>query len=127
MKYNRGGKPMTQEERDLIKQELLNELRSQYKIEPRRQAPYAALSEQRDKWFSFKKNISESLMGAALGSGNSAYHAWEHIRLLTCRICGVKNSRSIGLAADANEVCEALCQTVYDLAMKHRGKTDEEV
>lgn len=119
---------MTQEERDLIKKELLIELQDQYKIEPKRQDVSPVLADVRNKWFrDERKAVTNSIMGKAFGIGYVAWSSWENIRRLTCQICGVQYVRDLANRDDANEVCEALCQAVYDLAMKHRGKTDEEV
>ena len=48
----------------------------------------------------------------------------EQIRRLTCVACGKKYVRQLTEDDHAEEVCEEICQTIYDIAMM-RKKDDQ--
>ena len=71
------------------------------------------LQEPRNKWFRDANGSgTDSLMANALGNSFVAWSAWEQIRRLTCE------------DDHAEEVCEQICQTIYDIAMM-RKKDDQ--
>ena len=50
--------------------------------------------------------------------GNITYwQVWELIRKLTCYICGVGYVRNLESNDNAEEVCEKLCQAIYDIKL----------
>ena len=69
------------------------------------------LQEPRNKWFR-----------DANGSGTDSLmaNAWEQIRRLTCVACGKKYVRQLTEDDHAEEVCEQICQTIYDIAMMRK-------
>ena len=46
-----------------------------------------------------------------------AWEAWEHIRRLTCLVCGVRYVRQLEGNPDAERICDEICQKIYDLRM----------
>ena len=78
------------------------------------------LQKPRNKWFRDANGSgTDSLMANALGNSFVAWSAWEQIRRLTCVACGKKYVRQL-----TEEVCEQICQTIYDIAMM-RKKEDQ--
>ena len=63
---------------------------------------------------------TDSLMANALGNSFVAWSAWEQIRRLTCVACGKKYVRQLTEDDHAEEVCEQICQTIYDIAMMRK-------
>lgn len=63
---------------------------------------------------------TDSLMANALGNSFVAWSAWEQIRRLTCVACGKKYVRQLTEDDHAEEVCEEICQTIYDIAMMRK-------
>lgn len=43
------------------------------------------------------------------------WDAWEHIRRLTCLVCGVRYVRQLEGNPDAERICDEICQKIYDL------------
>lgn len=83
------------------------------------------LQEPRNKWFKDANGSgTDSLMANALGNSFIAWSAWEQIRRLTCVACGKKYVRQLTEDDHAKEVCEEICQTIYDIAMM-RKKDDQ--
>ena len=85
------------------------------------------LQEPRNKWFRDANGSgTDSLMANALGNSFVAWSAWEQIRRLTCVACGKKYVRQLTEDDHAEEVCEQICQTIYDIAMM-RKKANQNV
>lgn len=83
------------------------------------------LSQPREKWFrGVSGSGTDSLMAKALGNSYVAFSAWEQIRRLTCISCGKKYVRQLTEDDHAEEVCEQICQMIYDIAMM-RKKDDQ--
>lgn len=113
---------MTEQEKVEILDELEQRFESKYKGIVAREDTQKRLSAPREKWFRDTNNGGQhSRMAEALG-GNSivAWAVWEKIRTLTCYICGVSYVRQLKDEWNADEVAEALCQTIYDLATEKK-------
>lgn len=80
------------------------------------------LSDTRKKWFNHTDGINQnSLMFKVFGT-YIYWNVWDCIRKLTCYICGTSYVRNIKDTDFANSVADAICQIVYDYAIKYREK-----
>lgn len=71
--------------------------------------------------------LRDPLMQDAFDSPYMAWDAWEHIRRLTCLVCGSRYVRQLEGDPNAEKVCEEICQKIYDLRMeitKNESSTD---
>lgn len=57
----------------------------------------------------------ESAMVQAFDTTYMAWEAWDHIRRLTCLVCGVRYVRQLEGNPDAERICDEICQKIYDL------------
>ena len=116
---------MTDQEKEALKEEILSEIVEKFKGSAIREDIQGTLAEARDKWFrdagKWPNFENRSPMFEAFGN-YTYWSVWEHIRKLTCFICGQRYVRQLGGDTMANEIAEALCQTVYDLRLEHMGK-----
>lgn len=78
----------------------------------------SVLSTPREKWFRSDGGYSKSPMFNIFGTV-TYWSVWEIIRKLVCYICGVGYVRHLSGNAQAEEVCEKLCQFVYDLRKEY--------
>jgi hypothetical protein len=124
---------MTVEEKEELKAEILEEVQKSLKGKVIREDVSTLLKEPREYWF-VKPTVDgkrqDGLMRTVIDSITS-WAMWELIRKLTCYICGKSYVRNLAGEEDiANEICNVLCQTVYDLRVKYiteskGGNSDE--
>lgn len=78
------------------------------------------LKQVREKWYgaSRLRHKEKTPMQDAFDTPYMAWDAWEHIRRLTCLVCGTRYVRQLSGNPDAERVCEAICQKIYDLRME---------
>lgn len=113
---------MTVEEKEELKAEILEEVQKSLKGKVIREDVSTTLKEPREYWF-VKRTVDgkrqDGLMRTVIDSITS-WAMWELIRKLTCYICGKSYVRHLAGEEDiANEICNVLCQTVYDLRVKY--------
>lgn len=54
----------------------------------------------------------------------TSWSMWELIRKLTCYICGKSYVRHLASEEEiANEICNTLCRTVYELRVKYLNES----
>lgn len=116
---------MTEKEKQEIISELENRIDEKYKLFLSKENSGLVLKEQREKWFNTPdrrsfQNANQSVMANAFGHPFYAWRAWDNIRKLTCLICGKQYVRQLAGDKIANEICEKLCQTVFDLREIYR-------
>ena len=85
----------------------------------------------REKWYGDRVSrcdpLRDPLMQDVFDSPYMAWDAWEHIRRLTCLVCGSRYVRQLEGDPNAEKVCEEICQKIYDLRMeitKNESSTD---
>jgi hypothetical protein len=108
---------VNEEERNQLKQEIIDEIEEKFKGIAIREDTQGVLSGPRNKWFRDVDNTTkrkQSLMYEAFGPV-TYWMVWELIRKLTCIICGCGYVRQLSNREQANEVAELLCQNVYEL------------
>lgn len=106
---------MNDQEKAAFKAEIINELREAGMLkEPTKANP---LKVPYEKWFS---NSGEKKI-YPLFEGGKKWKVWESIRILTCQIVGADRVTNISADGEAAEICEKLCQFVYDLRKEYIG------
>lgn len=119
---------MTEQE----KQEIIAEVEKSvmYKVKDKiiKEDTQKTLKVPREKWYGERfSHRRESTMVQAFDSPYMAWDAWEHIRRLTCLVCGTRYVRQLEGNPNAERVCEEICQKIYDLRMeisKNESSTD---
>ena len=112
---------MTEQEKQQIVEEIEERLLSKMKGTVIKEDIGDILKGPRHKWFRSSDAYGESLMYKVFGT-YIYYAVWDCVRKLTCYICGTSYVRKIKDCEYANEVADALCQVVYDYAIKYREK-----
>ena len=70
------------------------------------------------KWYGERfSQVKDSTMVQAFDTSYMAWEAWDHIRRLTCLVCGVRYVRQLEDNPDAERICDEICQKIYDLRM----------
>ncbi len=118
---------MTENEKLEIIEEVEKRLEEKYKGIISKEDVATVLAEPRNKWFRDPDVKSASVankspMVYAFGNSIVAWQVWEEIRKLTCRICGKHYVRQLEQSDHADEVCEKLCELVYELACEKRAE-----
>lgn len=118
---------MTEQEKQEIISEVkafvMDEVKKEIKI---KEHTRKILEGPREKWYGKSGSIRrESTMCEAFPTPYMAWDAWEHIRRLTCLVCGERYVRQIENNPDAERICDEICQKIYDLRMEV-GKCDED-
>lgn len=106
---------MTEQEKQEIIAEVKASVMDEMKGEARGRQIKRVLKDQREKWYR-----GESPMCKAFPSTYMAWDAWEHIRRLTCLVCGESYVRQLEGNPDAERICDEICQKIYDLRMEVR-------
>lgn len=76
------------------------------------------LEQAKAKWFRSRKHNSKK---GAMSNAFDVYDVskvWDHVRRLTCYICGVKYVQELEGCMEAEEICDELCQKIYELRKK---------
>lgn len=107
---------MNDQEKAELKAEIINELREAGMLKDPSTQKRSVLKEPYDKWFNPR---SENEMSKAFMFPNDKCKVWESVRRLVCLIVGANNVMQIKSAEEATEICEKLCQFVYDLRKEH--------
>lgn len=121
---------MNPEEKEALKQEIINEIEERFKGVVIREDVQGILSEVRDKWFRDSPSDNRytgSIMFDAFGAV-TYWKVWEMIRKLVCLICGVGYVRQLGAVENRKlvlEITEILCQTCYDLRQLFIARKNE--
>ena len=110
---------MTEQEKELLLDELEKRIEKKYKGCLTREDTQSVLKEAREKWFTYEpirgpKSPMFNLFGNII-----YWQVWEHIRKLTCIICGCQYVRHVAGVKGAEEVAEKLCQAVYDIKREY--------
>ena len=99
---------------ELMQKEIEKYLR-EHRIYTEPKAP-TRLANPYNKWFKGKNGRNNGLILQALGGAHpTTWKSWDAIRRLTCIIVGASFIRDIKDIDRAEEVCERLCQFVYDM------------
>lgn len=110
---------MTEQE----KQEIISEIKKYFREQGMTANAYNCLDDVRSKWFRERRRGDEdSPFEKAFDSTNAALRVWENIRRLTCIMCGKTHVTELRNDPYAEEICEKLCQFVYDLKMEYKGQ-----
>ncbi|MGN0557864.1 MAG: hypothetical protein ACI4IS_00235 [Acutalibacteraceae bacterium] len=87
--------------------------------------PTQRLSKPYKKWYKGKDgNNCGALLKAFGGENPTAWKTWELIRQLSTLIMGEKYIRDIKDIEQAEDICDRLCQFVYDLRCEIMNKED---
>lgn len=111
------------------KQELLEELEKRFEQKYKgclsREDTQSVLSSPRNKWFRDSRGAgTNSLMGQAFDNSIISWQVWETIRKLTCVICGKQYVRHLADNEYAEEICEKICQFIYDLRNEYKERDE---
>lgn len=113
---------MTNQEKEALKAEIIDEITAKIKPQLMKEDTQSVLATPRNKWFREKGDMHcHSPMGELFGT-YTYWQVWEHIRRLTCYICGKGYVRQLRESDHADDVAEQLCQIVYDLKKEKVGK-----
>ena len=108
VKYDRTGKEIITE----VKKSVMDEMKDKIIKEDTQKV----LKEPREKWYGERFSTSQdSTMVQAFNTSYMAWEAWEHLRRLTCLVCGVRYVRRLDGDPDAERICDEICQKIYDL------------
>ena len=119
---------MTEQE----KQEIIAEVKSSVMDEVKKEVgikehTQKVLKETREKWYGESGSIRrKSTMCDAFPTPYMAWDAWEHIRRLTCLVCGERYVRQIENNPDAERICDEICRKIYDLRMEVVKEDEDE-
>lgn len=113
---------MNAQERQNLKNEIIAELRAEGLIKKK----VNPLKEVYEKWF--KQQNGTTLCDGKMRMEDVfeisyAWKIWDYIRSMTCRIVGVTRVEQLPTDSKTVEICEKLCQFVYDLGKEY--KSDE--
>lgn len=116
---------MTEQEKELLLDELEKRIEKKYKGCLTREDTQSVLKNVRDKWFTYDairgpKSPMFNLFGTII-----YWQVWENIRKLTCVICGCQYVRHLSRVKDAEEVAEKLCQAIYDIKREYGERREE--
>lgn len=119
---------MTEQEKQEIIAEVEKSVMDKVKDKIIKEDTQKTLKVPREKWYGERfSHRRESVMVQAFDSPYMAWDAWEHIRRLTCLVCGSRYVRQLEGDPNAEKVCEEICQKIYDLRMeltKNESSTD---
>lgn len=119
---------MTVEEKEELKAEILEEVQNSLKGKVIREDVSTMLKEPREYWF-VKRTVDGNRVDGKMRSvidSVTSWAMWELIRKLTCYICGKSYVRHLAGDEDiASEICNTLCQTVYDLRVKYMNESKD--
>lgn len=106
---------MNEQEKAAFKAEIIAELKEagMLKEPPKYLNP---MKEPYNKWF---KSEGDGMDG--IFSAHSKWKVWESIRTLTCHIVGADRVTNIPADDKTAELCEKLCQFVYDLRKEYKN------
>ncbi len=119
---------MTEQEKELLLDELEKRIEKKYKGCLTREDTQSVLKNVRDKWFSYDSIRQPSSPMHKLFGNIIYWQVWEHIRKLTCVICGCQYVRHLANLPDpkcAEEVAEKLCQAIYDIKREYGERREE--
>ena len=110
---------MTEQEKQEIIAEVEKSVMCKVKDKIIKEDTQKTLKVPREKWYGERfSHRRESVMVQAFDSPYMAWDAWEHIRRLTCLVCGSRYVRQLEGDPNAEKVCEEICQKIYDLRME---------
>lgn len=119
---------MTVEEKEELKAEILEEVQKSLKGKVIREDVSTTLKEPREYWF-VKRTVDGKRVDGKMRSvidSVTSWAMWELIRKLTCYICGKSYVRHLeGEGEIASEICNTLCQAVYDLRVKYVNESKD--
>lgn len=105
---------MTDQEKAEILDELEKRFEKKYRGYMTREDTQSVLKAPRQKWFATHGTMHNLF-------GNIIYwQIWELIRKLTCVICGKQYVRHLADVPYADEVCEKICQFIYELKSEYK-------
>ena len=113
---------MTEQEKNEILEELEKRFDKKYKGYLSREDTQSVLKAPREKWFSHNfqnRGTMYDLFGSII-----YWQVWELIRKLTCIICGKQYVRHLSEVPIADEVCEKICQFVFELKSEYKDKIE---
>lgn len=117
---------ITVEEKEELKAEILEEVQKSLKGKVIREDVSTTLKEPREYWF-VKRTVDGKCVDGKMRSvidSVTSWAMWELIRKLTCYICGKSYVRHLASEGDiASEICNILCQNVYDLRVKYMNES----
>lgn len=119
---------MTEQEKQEIIAEVKKSVMNEMKDKIVKEDTQKTLKVPREKWYGERfSHGRESAMIQAFDTPYMAWEAWEHIRRLTCLVCGVRYVRQLEGNPDAERICDEICQKIYDLRIELTKSNDETV
>lgn len=107
---------MTEQEKQEIIAEVKKSVMNEMKDKIVKEDTQKVLKEPREKWYGERFSTrQDSTMVQAFDTSYMAWEAWDHIRRLTCLVCGVRYVRQLEGNPDAERICDEICQKIYDL------------
>ena len=107
---------MTEHEKQEIIAEVKKSVMNEMKDKIVKEDTQKVLKEPREKWYGERFSTrQDSTMVQAFDTSYMAWEAWDHIRRLTCLVCGVRYVRQLEGNPDAERICNEICQKIYDL------------
>lgn len=119
---------MTEQEKQEIITEVKKSVMDEMKDKIVKEDTQKTLKIPREKWYGERfSHGRESAMVQAFDTPYMAWEAWDHIRRLTCLVCGVRYVRQLEGNQDAERICDEICQKIYDLRIELTKSNDETV
>lgn len=119
---------MTEQEKQEIITEVKKSVMDEMKDKIVKEDTQKTLKIPREKWYGERfSHGRESAMVQAFDTPYMAWEAWDHIRRLTCLVCGVRYVRQLEENQDAERICDEICQKIYDLRIELTKSNDETV
>lgn len=107
---------MTEQEKQEIITEVKKSVMNEMKDKIVKEDTQKVLKEPREKWYGERSSTrQDSTMVQAFDTPYMAWEAWDHIRRLTCLVCGVRYVRQLEGNPDEERICDEICQKIYDL------------
>ena len=116
---------MTEHEKQEVIAEVKESVRNEMKDKIVKEDTQKVLKYPREKWYGERFSTrQDSTMVQAFDTSYMAWEAWDHIRRLTCLVCGVRYVRQLEGNPDAERICDEICQKIYDLRISIGEKNE---
>lgn len=116
---------MTEQEKQEIITEVKKSVMDEMKDKIVKEDTQKTLKVPREKWYGERFSTrQDSTMVQAFDTSYMAWEAWDHIRRLTCLVCGVRYVRQLEGNPDAERICDEICQKIYDLRISIGEKNE---
>lgn len=116
---------MTEQEKQEIISEVKKSVMNEMKEKIVKEDTKKILKVPREKWYGERfSQVKDSTMVQAFDTPYMAWEAWDHIRRLTCLVCGVRYVQKLEDNPDAERICDEICQKIYDLRISVGEKNE---